>query len=258
MIKRIAVVTLAVIGSAVIAIAAIFAMTFAGRKPISDGAEIGGVTIVQDGIVAVGVVPLGERHVALIDAGNDPAGHPILEELARRGLGAEAVTMILVTHGHPDHVASIGVFPRARVAALETEVPLLEGRVRHGGPLGWMTRANPIHVDRVLMDGEEMQIGDLADVVIRVFAVPGHTRGSAAYLVNGVLFIGDAADVSLDGELRGAPWIFSEDTGVNRASLTRLLQRLDGEIVTAIVPSHSGDTNGLDALTGFLNGGQTP
>lgn len=257
MIKRIAIVTLVVVGSAAIAISAIFAMTFTGRKPISDGAEIGGIAIVQDGVVAVGVVPLGEGHVALIDAGNDPAGHPILEELARRGLGAEAVTMVLVTHGHPDHVASLGAFPRARVAALAAEVPLLEGRVGHGGPLGWMTRANPVRVDRVLADGEQIHLGDLADTVVRVFAVPGHTRGSAAYLVNGVLFIGDAADVTVDGELRGAPWIFSEDTGGNRVSLTRLLDRLRGETVTAIVPSHSGDTDGLDALTTFVNRSQT-
>jgi glyoxylase-like metal-dependent hydrolase (beta-lactamase superfamily II) len=75
----------------------------------------------------------------------------------------------------------------------------------------------------------------------RVFAVPGHTAGSAAYLVNGVLMLGDAADAGSDGHVKGSPWLFSKNHAQDRASLSRLAMRLAGEgSVQAIVFAHSG------------------
>ena len=99
-------------------------------------------------------------------------------------------------------------------------------------------------------DGETFKVGDTS---VRVFATPGHTAGSAAYLINGVLFVGDSADVSRDGEIRGAPWIFSDSQEQNRASLRRLADRLAQERidVRAIVPAHSGVVEGLAPLTAF-------
>jgi glyoxylase-like metal-dependent hydrolase (beta-lactamase superfamily II) len=251
--KRIAKIVLLLLVLFVAAVAGVLAMTFMGRKAISDDAEIGGVRIIQDGIVAVGVVSVDDGEVALIDAGNDPAGHAILEELSRRRLGPDAVTTILLTHGHADHIAAIKAFPRARVMALEAEVPLVEGRVAARGPMLRFLPARPtgLTVDQRLRDGERLTLGP--DVSVRVFAIPGHTAGSAAYLINGVLFVGDSADVASDGSLEGAPWIFSDSQAENRAALVRLSQRLaqEGEAVTALVPSHSGDTDGLAALADF-------
>ena len=60
---------------------------FIGRQAITDGFEVGGVRIVKDGIVTIGVISTGDKEVALIDAGNDPSGKAILAELARRHLG---------------------------------------------------------------------------------------------------------------------------------------------------------------------------
>jgi hypothetical protein len=100
------------------------------------------------------------------------------------------------------------------------------------------------------MDGEVVTVGN---VPIRVYAVPGHTAGSAAYVVNGVVMVGDSADIASDGSLQGAPWLFSDSQSDNRASLVRLEQRLaaDGTAVTAIVPSHSGSASGLMPLSEF-------
>ncbi|MBF8301593.1 MAG: hypothetical protein HW394_1963, partial [Acidobacteria bacterium] len=176
----------------------------------------------------------------------------ILGELLRRQMGPDAVVAILLTHGHPDHTGAIRRFPQAQVMALEAEVPLVEGLAGARGPLPRLFPVSPtgVRVTRVLRDGDVVTLGGSS---IRVYAVPGHTAGSAAYFVGGVLLVGDSADVALDGSLQGSPWVFSDSQAENRVSLVRLEQRLvaDGVKVTAIVPSHSGAVDGLAPLTTF-------
>lgn len=238
---------------------ALIAPAFLGRRSMPDGLEVNGIRMVRDSFVGVAVVPAGEREVVLIDAGNDSAGTAVLAELSSRRLGPDAVSAILITHGHPDHIAGIAAFPKAQVMALAAEAPLIEGRVAARGPLPRLFGASPtgVKVARSLQDGETLSFGPTQ---IQVFAVPGHTAGSAAYLVNGVLFLGDAADAGRDGALKGAPWIFSDSQEEDRASLVRLGQRLEkeGAVVKAIVFAHSGAlTEGLAPLMTFAqNQGQ--
>lgn len=234
------------------------ASAFVGRQSITDGLEINGIRIVKDGIVSVAFVPMGPGEVALIDAGNDKSGKAILAELARRQLGRDAVKAILLTHGHPDHTAAILLFPGAQVMALGTEVPLVEGRAGAHGPLTRFMPVSPtgVKVSRTLQDGDTVM---LDQVPVRVFAVPGHTAGSAAYLVNGVLFLGDAADASSDGAIKPAPWIFSDSQAQDRTSLVHLDQRLiqEGDDVKAIAFAHSGGlVKGLAPLTAFAQQNQ--
>ena len=87
-----------------------------------------------------------------------------------------------------------------------------------------------------------------------MFSVPGHTAGSAAYLVNDVLFLGDAADVGRDGAVKGAPWVFSDSQAEDRASLVRLEHRLEqeGVVVKVMAFAHSGTlSDGLAPLATF-------
>jgi hydroxyacylglutathione hydrolase len=236
----------------VIGVASLLAVTFMGRRALMDGQEVSRIRIIADGFSSLAVIPISDRKVALVDAGEDQAGEAILRELMRRQLGPEAVTAILLTHGHPDHTGAIRQFPKAQVMALEAEVPLVEGRAGARGPLPRLFPVNPtgVTVTRVLRDGDVVMVGELP---VRVYAVPGHTAGSAAYFVNGVLLVGDSADVASDGSLQGSPWIFSDSQAENRASLVRLEQRLiaDGAKVMTIVPSHSGTADGLAPLTTF-------
>ena len=236
----------------VLAIGTLFAATFMGRASVVDGQEFGSIRVVADGFSSLGLVSVGGREVVLIDAGNDSSANAIITELARRQLGPESVTAIFLTHGHQDHTGGIPMFPKAQVMALEAEVPLVEGLAGSNGPLTRLFPVRPtgIKVARALQDGDAVTIGDS---VIRVYAVAGHTAGSAAYFVNGVLFVGDSADIASDGSLMGAPWIFSDDQAQNRASLVSLEQRLaaDGGTVMAIVPAHSGAVRGIDALSAF-------
>jgi len=136
--------------------------------------------------------------------------------------------------------------------ALEPDVPLVEGRTGSKGPVTRLFPVSPtgLRVTRALHGGDVVTVGSTP---VRVYAVPGHTPGSAAYFVNGVLLIGDAADVTSDGSLQGAPWIFTDSQPEDRASLLRLEQQLvaDGAEVKAIVPAHSGAVDGVAALSAY-------
>jgi hydroxyacylglutathione hydrolase len=229
-----------------------------GRRSAQDGVEVNGVRIVKDGMVTVGVVPVTESTVALIDAGNDANGAAILEELSRRNLDPNAVVAILITHGHPDHTGAISRFPKAEVMSIDREAALVEGLEGAHGPLTRLFPVRPtgVKVTRPLKDNETVTIGQTQ---IRAFSIPGHTAGSAAYLVNEVLFVGDAADISRGGEIQGAPWIFSDDQAEDRASLVGLERRLKAENlpVKAIAFAHSGVlTDGLAPLTAFAEKNQ--
>ena len=225
----------------VVAIVALLAATFMGRQSITDGAEASGLRIVKDGVVSVGVIPVSEREIALVDAGNDKSATAILAELSRRHLGPDAVTTILITHGHPDHTGGVAMFPKAQVISLETEKALVEGRVGAKGPLTRLFPVSPtgITVTKTVVDGDMLMLGPHR---VRVFAVPGHTQGSAAYLVDDVLFMGDAADTKSDGTVIGSPGGFSDSQPQDRASLVALDERLTRENVPVkvIAFAHSG------------------
>ena len=241
----------------VVAIGGVLAVTFMGRQPIVDGQEFSGIRIIEDGFTAVGVIPVNDRQVALVDTGQDAEGDVIKRELARRQLQPDSVAAILVTHGHLDHIGSITQFPKAEVMALEVEVPLIEGRVGAKGPLPRLFPVRPtgIKVQRMLHDGDVVMLDTLP---VRVYAVPGHTAGSAAYFVNGALFIGDSADIASDGRMQGSPWIFSDSQEQNRESLVSLEKRLvsDGVNVRVIIPAHSGAASGVAPLTAYARGNE--
>lgn len=235
----------------VLGVVALLLVMVVGNGEIPDGRELEGFArVVKDGHVGVDVLDAGEGAVVLIDSGNDAEGKIVLAELKRRGLGPDAVKAILLTHGHADHVAGCHLFPKAEVMALEADVPIAEGKARSGSPI--LRHLPPtdrdVRVTRALKDGETLQVGTLS---IRVFSIPGHTQGSAAYLANGVLFLGDSADATKDGKLVSAKWPVTDDVEQNRASLKALAAKLKPEEVKHIVFSHTGVLPGLALLRDF-------
>jgi len=212
---------------------------FLSLKRLPERAEINGAVLVKDGFVSAALVPLSAHEVALVDAGNDVEAKALLAELSRRGLGPDEVKVVLLTHGHSDHTGGIAKFEKAQVMALAEEVDVVEGRSTGGGPILRLRSAKPtgIRLSRILHDGEVVQLGSIQ---VRVFAVPGHTPGSAAYAIGGNLFLGDSANQDKHGRLKAATWIFSASAAQNRRSLLELARRLasDSSIKT-LVFSHS-------------------
>lgn len=94
---------------------------------------------------------IGSQAVAVVDPGSDDPGH--LDAIDRALEGA-TLTAVLVTHGHPDHLAGAGALAEQH-----------ECRVRR-------------RADGSLRDGDEVATDRGALVAV---ATPGHTRDHAAF-----------------------------------------------------------------------------
>lgn len=241
----------------IIAVGATAASVFGGLMPTVDGQDLpGGARRVLDGYTSAYLLPMGEQQLALIDCGDDVEAKSLKAELSRRGLGVDAVKAILVTHGHPDHVGGCKQFPAAQVYVGEGDVGLVQGTATAKGPIS--ARLGPLTTlalagVRPVKDGETLELGTLK---VRVFIVPGHTAGSAAYLANGSLFLGDVLSINADGSVRKAPWIFSDDSPQNVAALLELGKAIaaEGVEVKALVPAHSGSADGVKPLLDYAGG----
>jgi glyoxylase-like metal-dependent hydrolase (beta-lactamase superfamily II) len=219
-------------------------------EPASDVA--GGARLINDGFAGFYLLP-ATGGVALVDCGNDENGKVLLDELKKKSLKPEDVTHVFLTHGHPDHTAACHLFPKAEVYAFAGDVDLAAGKARSKGPLPSKFDTPPekqIKVTKTLIDGETIAVGDRQ---VSAFAMPGHTAGSASYLSNGLLLMGDNASYDKTGNMRGAWWWFSDDTVVNGKSLVALTAKLKerGDKVEQTVYAHSGPSDGMKALEAF-------
>ncbi|MBL8952816.1 MAG: MBL fold metallo-hydrolase [Myxococcaceae bacterium] len=252
--KRVLIALAVLLALLITPVVVMFAMVFGAVAPLEADLDLpNGARLVKDGYVNIGVLPAGDGAVALIDAGNDATGAALLAELKRKNLETSAVKAIFFTHGHPDHIAASHLFKDAQVLVLPGDVALAQGSGRSKGPLPSRFDIPPeklAKVTRPLADGETVDIGPLA---VKVYAVPGHTAGSAAYLSGGVLYLGDSASASKEGTVIGAPWVFTDDQAENRASVVALAKRLkaEGAVVTKVVFSHSAPLDGDAALMAY-------
>ena len=210
---------------------------FGSNSAIVDGQVAPGVETVKDGFVSIAMIDVGPGKVALIDAGHDASGKALLAALARRGLTPASVVAIFLTHGHGDHTAACKLFQGADVYALQNDVALVGDAAKVTHPLN---------------DGEVIEDGDQR---VEVFATPGHTAGSAVYLARGVLFFGDSAGASKDGEMMKAVRLFSKDSAQNVASLKAVAARLQPRAaeVKELAFAHTGPLAGFQPLAAFAS-----
>jgi glyoxylase-like metal-dependent hydrolase (beta-lactamase superfamily II) len=234
----------------------LFLFPFLGTKKVQAGSQFaeGRIVNVVDGIAQVFIINGGNGEIGLVDAGNSSDGKPLIDALASKGLKPSDVKAIFLTHGHHDHIAAAKLFSQAKIYSLKEEVKIAEGIKNNPSPLGRITSPKPsgFKVSHIFNDGDKVKLGSLD---VEVFAIPGHTEGSAAYIIGGVLFLGDAALSSSDGKIKHAVWAFSSDVEQQNRSLKTLAERLKPRKndIKTIVFSHSGYLDGLQPLVDFAS-----
>jgi hydroxyacylglutathione hydrolase len=120
----------------------------------------------------------------VIDPGGD--GEQIIAHCQAHGLRPE---LILLTHGHMDHMAAAAALKEsgaARVLIHEADREAVEKP--HPFWAQMVGGAPPVAVDEVLHDGQELRLGELT---LRVLHTPGHSPGSVCFMAEGVIFTGD-------------------------------------------------------------------
>jgi hydroxyacylglutathione hydrolase len=191
----------------------------------------------------------------LIDAGRTWDRRRILAELEGR-----EISMVALTHVHPDHQGSAKAVCEARgvplachaddVEAMEGKRPIQEAAPEN--PVNRVVRAlwegPPYKVERVLQEGDEV-------AGFRVVHAPGHSRGE-------VIFFRDEDRVAICGDvirnmsyatglpgIKEPPPIFTYDMEENRRSI-RKLAALEPSL---ILPGHGPAVTDMGAFERFVS-----
>lgn len=150
-------------------------MTNPLQKPVPASLQVLAVPAFNDNYLWL----LHDRcHAAVVDPGD--AG-PVLAALERHGL---ALTAILLTHHHADHIGGVPHLLAHSLQHSATGDPV---------PVFGPTADGIAAVTRPLAEGDVVDVPGL-DLTLTVLEVPGHTRGHIAYVRDGaspMLFCGD-------------------------------------------------------------------
>jgi len=167
----------------------------------------------------------------IIDPGAE--ANQILSSVKDTGLD---IKFIVLTHSHIDHIGALKEVKEAtgaEVAIHTDDAQALKGQEPSLGAMFGLSYPSPPPPDRLLEDGESIDIGDLRFSVLHT---PGHTPGGICLLGEGIVFSGDT--------------LFNY--GVGRADLpggsyNQLMDSISTKLmtlpdITIVYPGHGPDT----------------
>ena len=135
------------------------------------------------------VTDIATGDTAVIDPGEfDARLDKVLSQI-----GFEHIKLILLTHGHFDHIVGTNEIVRktgglAKVAVSEREKSFLENSSLNLSMQFYGVPIDSIKADILFNDGEEIKLGEST---IKVIATPGHTVGSVCFVCEKNIFSGD-------------------------------------------------------------------
>ena len=164
------------------------------------------------------IVPVDDGGVVVVDTGFDDQARAL-----KHVIGARKVHALLLTHAHLDHAAGTASID-APVYVGRDDAPALRGEHTFAAlyPLLGEIFAG---IPRAL---GEVRVVDDDDIVVfgnrrfSVIAMPGHTHGSVGWLLDDVLFGGDALLSPLGDEVYPAGVGFTVDIAAAYASIRHL------------------------------------
>jgi len=119
----------------------------------------------------------------LINSNLESSVPSIKENVERLGFHFNDIKILLISHGHFDHCAGSALIKQltgAKYMVMEGDVPVVEDGGRSDFQYSHATDFlfKPATVDRVLHDGDEVQLGN---VVLTAHLTAGHTKGCTTW-----------------------------------------------------------------------------
>lgn len=131
--------------------------------------------------IGVYLITTSEGHI-LIDASTEEGADVVEANIQSLGFKLRDVKYLLENHAHNDHVGGLAQLKKstgAQLLASEADRYALENGVHHGDNENGPTKFPAIKVDRIISDGEKIQLGDMS---LQTVFTPGHTRGCTSWL----------------------------------------------------------------------------
>ena len=146
----------------------------------------------------------GEQ-VCLIDSGVVASEGVIFDYMDKIGLKPEDISLMILTHSHPDHIGSaVSVKAKSgcQVAAHSGERSWIEDvelqATERPVPNFHSLVEGPVDVDIILEEDDLVDLGE--NITLKVIHTPGHSKGSISLLIEGekILITGDAVPLKED------------------------------------------------------------
>ena len=206
------------------------------------------------------------KTICLIDTGVAATAPLILDTVKELGRLPREISLILLTHGHPDHIG--GCAPIRRLTPVPIAVHSTERRWVEDVELQYRERPVPnlfelvpegVSVDRELYDGETISWEE--GKTIRVITTPGHSPGSVSFFFEeeGALFSGDSIPAAGHIPIYADPLaLLASVEKLKRLSNVRLLfsswhEPINGERVAETMDEGSRYIGRVDALVREIN-----
>ena len=173
-------------------------------------------------------VVVGDGDVVIVDPGSaDPEELEALDRVVRESLGPGGrVAAILLTHRHRDHIAGVAAT-----------------RERYGAPVwGHAECAERLPLDRVLREGDMIELPGRHARRLRVLEAPGHARSHLAFLeeTSRTLIAGDVAS--------GLGTVVIAPPDGNMRDYLATLARLRALDALTLIPGHGPPNRGVARL----------
>ena len=175
----------------------------------------------------------------LVDPGHYNLLAHVRDNLSRLSLSPEDIDVVIITHGHPDHIEGVKLFSGASVliAVHIAEMDFVKKMAPHHGDAIGISGFEP----HILLQEGDIQIGNLT---FSVFHTPGHSPGSIClyWPEKKALFTGDLIFNQGVGRV--------DLPGGNGEELKQSIKRISTLDVEYLFPGHGDIVSGHERVEG--------